>query len=413
MSLEQQIEDLKERLNNANNIIIAANENIDALKDFNQNLITDNLSKADTITALEKSIVKLAVQIPEASNPSKDAAEAEYDNGTNSSDTESSDNDENESSSPFDGSKKNNKPPSSVSSDSHLNKFVDLHADGVIENVNEKSNVKLYLTNVKRTEMSDKTPIYTGNENLENWLWQLTHALRLSHTPTNEWVLVAGMYVQGHALTTYRAITKVAKGEPEISWNNFVKTFWKAHTPKNNQLEFRSKLQNLKQSGHIKNYVSQFRQLMGNISKMAEIDKIYLFLNGLNKHIKEYVGTTEPITLENAINSAQTFAAYHSEDNVKTVMVSNAKVNKFIRSKSKTPPGQDYECFNCGKKGHLIRNCSLPKRNNTGLQHNNKINRYNNVTKVKVTCKLKRLSKFATRGTVMSITIHNLCIYNH
>ena len=32
MSLEQQIEDLKERLNNANNLIIAANENIDALK---------------------------------------------------------------------------------------------------------------------------------------------------------------------------------------------------------------------------------------------------------------------------------------------------------------------------------------------------------------------------------------------
>ena len=47
---------------------------------------------------------------------------------------------------------------------------------------------------------------------------------------------------------------------------------------------------------------------------MAEIDKIYLFLNGLNKHIKEYVGTTEPITLENAINSAQTFAAYHSDE---------------------------------------------------------------------------------------------------
>ncbi len=36
MSLEQQIEDLKERLNNANNLIIAANENIDPLKTIPQ-----------------------------------------------------------------------------------------------------------------------------------------------------------------------------------------------------------------------------------------------------------------------------------------------------------------------------------------------------------------------------------------
>ena len=166
------------------------------------------------------------------------------------------------------------------------------------------------------------------------------------------------MYVQGHALTTYRAITKVAKGEPEISWNDFVKKFWKAHTPKNNQLELRSKLQNLKQSGNIKNYVSQ---LMGNVSKMAEIDKIYLFLNGLNRQIKEHVGTTEPITLEEAINTAQTFAAYHYDDNFKSVTVSNAKMQQFIRSKGKTPPGQSVECFNCGKKGHLKSECRLPK----------------------------------------------------
>jgi hypothetical protein len=43
--------------------------------------------------------------------------------------------------------------------------------------------------------MPDKTPIYTGKENLEDWLWQLTYALLLSHTPNNEWILVAGMCV--------------------------------------------------------------------------------------------------------------------------------------------------------------------------------------------------------------------------
>ena len=271
MSLDLQIEELNKRLNDANDSINLFREEIQILKDANQNLVTDNLTKTEKITSLEKSIVALAVQIPEASNPYLDAA-SNNNNNNNSSDTDSSDNNENESNSHYDGAR-NNKSPSSISSDSHLIQFVDLHADDIIDDNNEESNVKLNLTKVKRTKMPDKTPIYTGNENLENWLWQLTHALKLSHTPATEWVLVAGMYVQGHALTTYRAITKVAKGEPEISWNDFVKKFWKAHTPKNNQLELRSKLQNLKQSGNIKNYVSQFRQLMGNVSKMAEIFK--------------------------------------------------------------------------------------------------------------------------------------------
>jgi hypothetical protein len=121
---------------------------------------------------------------------------------------------------------------------------------------------------------------------------------------------------------------------------------------------------------------------MGNVSKMAEIDKIYLFLNGLNRQIKEHVGTTEPITLEEAINTAQTFAAYHYDDNFKTVTVSNANMQKFIRSKGKTPPGQGVECFNCGKKGHLKSECRLPKKNYT-RPHNNRINykHNNNATK--------------------------------
>ncbi len=79
---------------------------------------------------------------------------------TTTSDTKSSDSDENESnSSSFNGSKRNKKSPSSVSSHSHLNQFVDIHVDGVIENDNEKSNIKLNLANVKRNKMPNKTPI--------------------------------------------------------------------------------------------------------------------------------------------------------------------------------------------------------------------------------------------------------------
>jgi hypothetical protein len=86
MSLERQIENLNKQLGKANNLLIAANLANDALKienvlykDTYQNLITDNLTKADKITALKKSIVNLAALFPDANNPSKDVAEKEYD----------------------------------------------------------------------------------------------------------------------------------------------------------------------------------------------------------------------------------------------------------------------------------------------------------------------------------------------
>jgi len=53
-----------------------------------------------------------------------------------------------------------------------------------------------------------------------------------------------------------------------------------------------------------------------------------------------------------------------SDENVKTVTVSNAKMNKQIRNNGKQPPGLDFECFNCGKISHHARNYRQPKRNN-------------------------------------------------
>ena len=90
-----------------------------------------------------------------------------------------------------------------------------------------------------------------GKNNLEDWLWQLTHNFKLSHVPKNEWVLVAGSYVKGFALTTYRTITRTTKGQSQITWPDFVKRYWKANTPKNYQLDLRERLANLKQTGNI------------------------------------------------------------------------------------------------------------------------------------------------------------------
>ncbi len=54
----------KQRLGQANNLLITANLTNVLYKDTYQNLITENLTKAHKITVLEKSIVNLAAQIP-------------------------------------------------------------------------------------------------------------------------------------------------------------------------------------------------------------------------------------------------------------------------------------------------------------------------------------------------------------
>ena len=74
----------------------------------------------DKITALEKSIVNLAVQISDANTPTKDVADEEYEDdssATTTSETESSNKDENVRNSLYPGSKRNRNSPSSVSSD--------------------------------------------------------------------------------------------------------------------------------------------------------------------------------------------------------------------------------------------------------------------------------------------------------
>ena len=82
----------------------------------------------------------------------------------------------------------------------------------------QQSNIKVKLTNVRRQEMSDNMQVYKGKDNLKDWLWQLTHNFKLSHVPKNEWVLVAGSYVQGFASTAYRTITRTTKGQSQITW---------------------------------------------------------------------------------------------------------------------------------------------------------------------------------------------------
>jgi len=72
---------------------------------------------------------------------------------------------------------------------------------------------------------------------------------------------------------------------------------------------------------------------------MSELDKIFVFLNGLMERTKKHVAVAKPSTLEKAINTAQIFAAYHYDDKVN---------NKFIRNKGIHLGTKYVYCFNCG-----------------------------------------------------------------
>ena len=87
--------------------------------------------------------------------------------------------------------------------------------------------------------------------------------------------------------------------------------------------------------------------------------------------IKDYfLNNVEPKKLDpNAIRSrvVETEARERSEASIAAANVINAKPakKKAKKTKKKSPPA-DYECYNCGKKGHFISDCPEPKKGPPG-----------------------------------------------
>jgi len=97
--------------------------------------------------------------------------------------------------------------------------------------------------------------------------------------------------------------------EPDITqiwnnWNAFKISVKNSFQPENYQIYLRDQLKRLRQNSSVHDYATQFRNLVGQIDGMHDLDQVSYFIDGLKSNIKMEIKYRNPDSLNNAIDIA-------------------------------------------------------------------------------------------------------------
>src|SRR6266511_1768300 len=166
-------------------------------------------------------------------------------------------------------------------------------------------NVNITHNGLNTPKIAVKIPIYKGEpkESVAAWLLQCQSIFRAQGMTSNQTrINYASTGLEGAALHWYlNKVSAAGTGTNAFaSWDEFERELKAAFQPPNYQHHLRQQLRRLKQTGSVQEYGAQFRNLIGQIDDMAEIDKVTYFLEGLKPATRMEVAYQSPDTFENA-----------------------------------------------------------------------------------------------------------------
>ena len=243
-------------------------------------------------------------------------------------------------------------------------------------------------------KISIKIPIFKGepNENVHAWLLQchtIFEAQEINSSQSR--IRYAATGLEGAALQWY--LNKVAHASDEeknafAGWETFQKEIKTAFMPLNYQHHLRQQLRKLRQIGTVQEYGTQFRNIIGQISDIAELDKVTYFIEGLKPATKMEVAYQAPDNFEDAwalairfdtamFSSRRDFSNKTSHRFTSTpkpstlrnngnnsepipMELDHIKASRFNNKKG-TFKGN---CYKCGTLGHIAKNCRVKKKTN-------------------------------------------------
>jgi len=153
-------------------------------------------------------------------------------------------------------------------------------------------------------------PIFKGEtkENVAAWLIQaetIFAAQGINDTAIRCYYASTGM--KEAALHWYLArMTEHGNnaGVPWNDWNAFKTAVRAAFQPPNYQSYLRQQLRRLKQTGSVRDYTTQFQNVVGQIEGMGDLDQVAHYLDGLKPDTRKELAYQAPQSLEAAINLA-------------------------------------------------------------------------------------------------------------
>ena len=167
-------------------------------------------------------------------------------------------------------------------------------------------------SNSREAPLNISVPLFHGRkgENVDTWIFQVEEAFKARRTPTKYWINYAANLLGDAALQWYfnriRASEQGLKSKIE-DWDTLTSELHHSFEPPNNQQILRRELMKIRQNSSVQDYVYQFRNLLGQIDLMSELDQIQYFINGLKEKTKMEVNYRGPRFFEEAVQIAISF----------------------------------------------------------------------------------------------------------
>ena len=261
----------------------------------------------------------------------------------------------------------------------------------------EQVKINSKLTNRGAT-LPVQLPFFHGraNENVRTWLFQVDQVFRAKKISDEEGLYYVASCLKEAALHWYQNQCAQDKfGDPFNSSVEFAKAIADAFEPPHYQQILRRQLRSLRQKDSVQKYVYEFRNILGQIEDMGALDQVMHFVDGLKQATRIEVNYKAPNTLEEAITAAisydtarfgparvylpnsQSYPTYKNKPHqsrddggIRPMELDRVEMNKNQSGKTKRSTAEletfkkEGRCFQCGKAGHLARNCPTRSQGN-------------------------------------------------
>jgi len=242
---------------------------------------------------------------------------------------------------------------------------------------------------------------------LETWIFQTEQYFEINQVPRSDRVPLASMHLRASALLWWRERCNAVKRDvedPIQTWTDFVARLRRYLQPADQARMFKFKLKDLKQTGSLTNYVSEFLDLALQLPELNDAEKVDSFVWGLQSQTKNEVLYRNPESLEEAITIAERYDTfilrskrdsdfsrtgfkdrsrsgnYRNEKNYDRSHEGSTEKPSFDRSNHRSDKNREQSdrvkpfikvdssglpltpCHNCGKTGHWRRNCKEPRK---------------------------------------------------